>query len=138
MITHDTVTVEIYIMFSNLKIILKMIFKMHSLKANLSKFQFLVLRVNNISLLSLIVTNKFILCSGKVELMGKTMLIKLNLLNFMPFKRRYFTFEKTKFMTEFLDSQFNYAPLKWMFADKTLINKILKIHHRSLQLIYRQ
>ena len=115
-----------------------MIFKMHSLKANLSKFQFLVLRVNNISLLSLVVTNKFILCSGKVELLGKTMLIKLNLLNFMPFKRRYFTFEKTKFMTEFLDSQFNYAPLKWMFADKTLINKILKIHHRSLQLIYRQ
>ena len=113
-----------------------MIFKMHSLNANSSKFQFMVLGMNNISLLSLIVTNEFVPCSGEVELLGKTMLIKLKLKNisttyirkyllrFMPFKGRYFTFEKIKFTTEFFDSQFNYAPLKQLFANKTLINKI--------------
>ena len=54
---------------------------MISLNANLSKFQFIVLGINNISLLSLIVTNEFVPCSGEVELLGKTMLIKLKLKN---------------------------------------------------------
>ena len=36
----------------------------------------------------------------------------------------------------FIDSQFNYVPLIWMFAGKTLINKICKIHHRTLQMVY--
>ena len=36
----------------------------------------------------------------------------------------------------FINSQFNYAPLVWMFADKTLINKICKTYDRTLQVIY--
>ena len=36
----------------------------------------------------------------------------------------------------FIDSQFNYALLIWMFAGKTLINKICKIHHRTLEIVY--
>ena len=36
----------------------------------------------------------------------------------------------------FINSQFNYAPLVWMFAGKTSINKICKIHHRTLQVIH--
>ena len=39
---------------------------------------------------------------------------------------------------EVIDSQFNYAPLIWIFAGKILINKICKIHHRSLQVIYNE
>ena len=31
-----------------------------------------------------------------------------------------------------IDSQFNYAPLIWMFASKTATNKILKIHYKTL------
>ena len=32
----------------------------------------------------------------------------------------------------FINNQFNYAPLVWMFAGKTSINKICKTHHRTL------
>ena len=38
----------------------------------------------------------------------------------------------------FIDSQFNYVPLIWMFAGKTLINKICKIHHRTLRVVYNE
>ena len=37
-----------------------------------------------------------------------------------------------------INSQFNYAPLIWMFASKTAINKILKIHYRTLQVVYSE
>ena len=33
-------------------------------------------------------------------------------------------------------SDFNYAPLTWMFAKKSLIDNILKIHYRTLQVVY--
>ena len=35
----------------------------------------------------------------------------------------------------FVTNQFNYAPLIWMFASKTAINEILKIHYRTLQAV---
>ena len=35
----------------------------------------------------------------------------------------------------FIDSQFNYAPLLWMFR-RTLYSKIKKIHHKTLKGIY--
>ena len=38
----------------------------------------------------------------------------------------------------FIDSQFNYAPLVWVFSGKTLSNKISKIHHRTLQVVYNE
>ena len=51
--------------------------------------------------------------------------------------RRYLSVDKAKLLANaFTDSQFNYAPLIWMFAGKTLINKICKIHHRTLQVVY--
>ena len=36
----------------------------------------------------------------------------------------------------FIDSQFNYPPLVWMFPGKTLPNRICKIHYRTLQVVY--
>ena len=51
--------------------------------------------------------------------------------------RRYLSVDKAKLLANaFIDSQLNYAPLIWMFAGKTLINKICKIHHRTLQVVY--
>ena len=42
--------------------------------------------------------------------------------------------EKAKTLANaFIISQFNYAPSVWMFAGKTSINKICKIHHRTSQ-----
>ena len=51
--------------------------------------------------------------------------------------RRYLSVDKARSLANaYIDSQLNYAPLIWMFASKTLMNKICKIHHRTLQVIY--
>ena len=51
--------------------------------------------------------------------------------------RKYLIVEKAKLLENaFINSQFNYAPLIWMFANKYLIDKILKIHKRTLQIVY--
>ena len=39
-------------------------------------------------------------------------------------------------MKTFLLSQFNYCPLLWMFHDRTINNKINKLHERALRLAY--
>ena len=40
--------------------------------------------------------------------------------------------EKARILANaFINTMFNYAPLIWMFASKTAINKILKIHYRT-------
>ena len=36
---------------------------------------------------------------------------------------------------DFIDSQFNYAPLIWMFCRKGLYLKIQKIHHKAPKVI---
>ena len=52
--------------------------------------------------------------------------------------RKFLTVEKARILANafFINSQFNYAPLIWMFASKTAITKILKIHYRTLQVVY--
>ena len=53
--------------------------------------------------------------------------------------RGYLTVEKARILANaFTNSQFNYAPLMWMFAGKTLINKICEIHHRTIQMVYNE
>ena len=49
--------------------------------------------------------------------------------------RKYLTVEKPKLLA-FINSQFNYAPLIWMFANKSSVDKILKIHKRILQTVH--
>ena len=47
--------------------------------------------------------------------------------------RKHLTAEKAKLLANaFTNSQFNYSPLIWMFANKSSIDKILKIHQRTL------
>ena len=51
--------------------------------------------------------------------------------------RKFLTIEKAKILgNAFIDSQFNYAPLIWMFCRKALYSKIEKIHHRTLKVFY--
>ena len=51
--------------------------------------------------------------------------------------RKFLTIEKAKIIgNAFIDSQFNYAPLLWMFCRKTPYSKIEKIHHKTLKVIY--
>ena len=47
--------------------------------------------------------------------------------------RKYLSLEKAKmFGNAFIDCQFNYAPLIWMFFKKELRLKVQKIHHKTL------
>ena len=39
-------------------------------------------------------------------------------------------------MKAFIESQFSYCPLIWMFHSRNLNNKINKIHERSLRIVY--
>ena len=40
-------------------------------------------------------------------------------------------------MRTFIESQFNYCPLVWMFHNRTLNNKINRLHERALRIVYR-
>ena len=40
-------------------------------------------------------------------------------------------------MKAFIESQFGYCPLTWMFHSRTLNNRINKLHERALRLVYK-
>ena len=128
-------------------------FKINSMKANPGKFQFMVVGVKNIAPFNLNVNGKIIPSSNEVKLLGITIDNQLKFkkhteelckkssykLHALRRIRGYLTVKKARiFANAFIDSQFNYAPLIWMFAGKTLINKICKIHHRTLQVVYNE
>ena len=46
------------------------------------------------------------------------------------------TEQRRKIMTAYINSQFGYCPLVWMFHSRTLNNRINKIHERSLRIVY--
>ena len=51
--------------------------------------------------------------------------------------RDYLSTEKVRLLAStFINSQFYYATLIWMFAGKSLISKVQKIHFRTLHVIY--
>ena len=51
---------------------------------------------------------------------------------------KYLNKDKLKIlMKAFVISQFNYCPLTWMFHNRTLNNKINKLHERALRLVYK-
>ena len=39
-------------------------------------------------------------------------------------------------MKAFIESQFNYCPLIWMFHSRTMNNTVNRIHERALRLVY--
>ena len=128
-------------------------FKINSMKGNPGKFQFPVLGVKNIVQYTINVNGKIIACSNEVKLLGITIDNELKFEKHVDdhFQKAsyklhalrriggYLTVEKARILADaFIDSQFNYAPLKWIFAGKKLINKICKIHHRTLQVVYNE
>ena len=49
----------------------------------------------------------------------------------------YITFEKCRTLIKtFIESQFNYCPLIWMLHSRTMNNKIIRLHERSLRIVY--
>ena len=111
----------------------------------------MVLGVNKNDCFNLNVTGKLIPSSSEVKLPGFTINNELKFkkqinelcrkafykLHALQRIRRYLSNDKARLLANaFIDSQFNYAAWIWMLAGKTLIKKICKIHHRTLQLVY--
>ena len=108
------------------------------------------LGVKNIVHFTINVNGKITLCSNEVKLLGITIDNELKFKKHMEdlckkssYKlhalrriRGYLTVEKARILANaFIDSQFNYTHLIWMFAGKTLINEICKIYHRTLRMV---
>ena len=126
-------------------------FRLNSLKANPGKFQFMILgdkshhkhelKINSIKVeasddvLLLRITIDKKLTFKHVENLCRKAQYKLHALRRI---RKFLTIQKAKMLgIAFIDSQFNYAPLLWMFCRKTLYSKIEKIHHRTLKVMYQ-
>ena len=51
---------------------------------------------------------------------------------------RYFDFEKRRnSFKAFFESQFSYAPLIWMFCDRSANSRINRLHERALKMVYK-
>ena len=126
-------------------------FNANSLKANPRKFQFMVLGTKEADSFVLNLGNNKIESSTEVTLLGvkidKQLKFKSHIeelcrkaaykLHALRRIRKYLTVEKAKLLANaFINSQFTYAPLIWMFAGKSSIAKICKIHFRTLQIVH--
>ena len=126
-------------------------FNIDSLKANPGKFQFMVLGTKEADSFVLNIGKNKIESSTEVTLLGvkidKQLKFKSHIeelcrkaaykLHALRRIRKYLTVEKAKLLANaFINSQFTYAPLIWMFAGKSSIAKICKIHFRTLQIVH--
>ena len=106
------------------------------MKSNEDKCHLLV--ANNTEV-SVTLANENILASSSVKHLG----VKIdNDLNFSKHAiariSKFLNCGKLKIlMKTFITSQFNYCPLTWMFHNRTLNNKINKLHERALRLAYK-
>ena len=53
------------------------------------------------------------------------------IVSILPFQKRHII------LKTFIESQFSYCPLVWMFCSRTMNNKINHIHERALRLVYQ-
>ena len=126
-------------------------FRLSSLKANPGKFQFMILGDKSHYKQELKINSTKVEAGDDVLLLGITIDKKLtfkqhveNLCRKAQYKlhalrriRKFLTIGKAKMLgNAFIDSQFKYAPLLWMFCRKTFYSKIEKIHHKTLNVIY--
>ena len=44
--------------------------------------------------------------------------------------------KRKMFLKAFIESQFSYCPLFWMFHSRTLKNKINRLHEKALRIVY--
>ena len=87
---------------------------------------------NEVILLGITIDNKLVF-KKHIENLCRTAQYKLHALTRI---RKYLTLDKAILLgNTFINSQFNYARLIWMFCRKTLYHKIEKTHHRTLKVI---
>ena len=126
-------------------------FKVNSMKPNPKKFQFMVLGRSTRQSIILNINNIKIRKSSSVTLLGLTIDNRLTFkdhinilcrrdnlkLNALRRIRKYLTAVKAKLLyNAFINSQFNYASIIWMFCHKQDYLKITKIQYKALKIIY--
>ena len=130
-------------------------FKINEMKSNEDKCHLIVATTNNNSYSStsyIYLGNEFIESEESVELLGVKIDSKLNFnehvtnlvkkgnqkLHALARISKFLCHQKLKLiMRTFIESQFNYCPLLWMFHSRELNNKINKLHERALRLVYK-
>ena len=124
-------------------------FRINEMKSNDDKCNLIVAKNEN---LSIKLGNELIESCNLVDLLGITIdnelkfneyvtnMLKKENQKFHALARisKYLSQDKLKLLTKtFIQSQFNYCPLVWMFHDRTLNNKINRLHERALRLVYK-
>ena len=124
-------------------------FRINEMKANDDKCHLFVANQENVSV---ILGNVIIEATDSVELLGVKIDKNINLnehvsnlckkgnqkLHALARISKYLSKDKLKIiMTTLIQSQFNYCPLTWMFHNRTLNNKINKLHERALRIVYK-
>ena len=120
------------------------------LKLNADKCHLLISKHNKD--IHINVEEEIIECSNSVKLLGVTLDNNLNFndhisnlckkasqkLHALARISNFMSKEKLRIlMKAFIESQFGYCPLTWMFHSRTLNNRINKLHERALRLIYK-
>ena len=124
-------------------------FKVNEMKSNSDKCHLIIVnnQDNNIKIGNDIITSK-----TSVKLLGVTIDNKLNFnehvdnickkannkLHALARIAKYLNPDKLRIlMKTFIESQFNYCPLIWMFHSRQLNSKINKLHERALRIVYK-
>ena len=125
-------------------------FKENFLRMNADKCHLLI--SNRDKDISIILENEVIECSSAVKLLGVTIDNKLDFtehisklckkvsskLHALARISNYMSQNKLRLiMKSFIESQFSYCPLVWMFHNRVLNNRINKLHERGLRLVYK-
>ncbi len=123
-------------------------FKVNEMKSNDDKCHLIVANHNDVSVN---LGNEIIEGTNTVELLGLTIDNNLKFtehvttlckkgnqkLHALARISNFLCHNKRKLiMKTFIESQFNYCPLTWMFHNRTLNNKINKLHERALRIVY--
>ena len=124
-------------------------FKINEMKANNDKCHLIVPNHTDVSVT---LGNEHIIAEDSVTLLGIIIDCKLDFsdhvtnllkkgnqkLHGLARISKYVNKDKLKLiMRTFIQSQFNYCPLLWMFHSRILNNKINKLHERALRLVYK-
>ena len=126
-------------------------FKINSFKMNAGKCKFLITKYDKD--LSIFVDGHVIRPEKSLKLLGIQIDHKLNFeehisnickkvslkIHALARISQYMSVDKLRMiMKAFIESQFGYCPLIWMFHSRMLNNKINKLHERALRLVYKE
>ena len=124
-------------------------FTLNEMKSNNDKCHLIIINSENNTIK---IGNEEITGSKAVKLLGITIDNKLNFnehvtkickkanqkLHALKRIAKYLDSRKLRIiMKTFIESQFNYCPLTWMFHSRQLNNKINKLHERALRVVYK-